>query len=165
MARTRSELPTSVEALQALVVELQERVDLLEEWNRLLKSQKFGARSEKISAEQGRLFNEAEVEAETDAEASGEPGSIAVPAHTRDKPRRRPLPDFLPVEEILCPGNTSPAQYSRTRRVKASVELEGIRSPSDFANPRTWLMSWVRARTKPSRAKRRTRSRCASAPR
>jgi hypothetical protein len=96
MARTRSELPTSVEALQALVVELQERVDLLEEWNRLLKSQKFGARSEKISAEQGRLFNEAEVEAETDAEASGEPGSSPSP-HTRATSHGEGLyPTFFP---------------------------------------------------------------------
>jgi transposase len=121
MART-PEMPSSVDALQELVVTQQalleekdhelnakqstideqaERLAFLEEWNRLLRSQKFGARSEKISAEQGRLFNEAEVEAARAKAEGGEDQEIVVPAHTRKKRGRRPLPDFLPVHEIV----------------------------------------------------------------
>ena len=111
----RLELPSSVDALQEIVlqqhcdlaakqstIEMQaERLAFLEEWNRLLRSQRFGARSEKIPPEQGRLFNEAELEAPK-ADAGGPiEAEIEVPAHTRRRRGRRPLPDFLPVEEHL----------------------------------------------------------------
>jgi len=112
---TSTALPSSVDALQEIVLRqqtqleanrsqldaLQEQISLLEEWNRLLRSQRFGARSEKIPPEQGRLFNEAELEV-TEAD-DGEPieADIEVPAHTRRRRGRRPLPDFLPIEEQL----------------------------------------------------------------
>jgi hypothetical protein len=54
-----------------------------------------------MSPEQGHLFNEAEVEAsaaEADASDALE-DELDVPAHKRRKAGRRPLPDFLPVEE------------------------------------------------------------------
>jgi len=106
MART--ELPATVDALQELVLEQQntiekqaERIALLEEWKRLITSQRFAARSEKIPPEQGRLFNEAELEASRGDgdEDEGDANEIAVPAHTRRRQGRLPLPDFLPVEE------------------------------------------------------------------
>jgi len=115
MART--ELPTTVDALQELVLEQQtqleakqatieqlaEQIAFLEEWKRLVTSQRFVARSEKMPPEQGRLFNEAELEASRGEH--GEPDAVAdeitVPAHTRRRQGRRPLPDFLPVEEHL----------------------------------------------------------------
>ncbi|MCP4005984.1 MAG: hypothetical protein GY725_17480, partial [bacterium] len=66
---SRTKLPSSVDALQQLVREQQstidhqaERISFLEEWKRLITSQRFGSRSEKIPAEQGHLFNEAELE-------------------------------------------------------------------------------------------------------
>jgi hypothetical protein len=112
MART--ELPSSVEALRELVIQQQalldakqstidEQVQLIgffREWKRLIESQQFGSRSEKRSPEQGYLFNEAEVESAADAEGDASDG-VAVPAHTRKKRGRRPLPDFLPVQELL----------------------------------------------------------------
>jgi transposase len=118
----RTELPASVDALQELVLEQQaqietkdldleakqatieqlaERIAFLEEWKRLVTSQRFGARSEKIPPEQGRLFNEAELEASHGDESEPDAAEIAVPAHTRRRQGRRPLPDFLPVEEHL----------------------------------------------------------------
>jgi len=104
MART--DIPVSVDALQQIVREQQatieeqaERIAFLEEWKRLVTSQRFGSKSEKIPAEQGRLFNEAEVEAA--ARVDDDIDTIAVPAHTRHRCGRRPLPDFLPVNEIL----------------------------------------------------------------
>ena len=106
MART--ELPASVDALQELVLRQQttieqqaERIALLEEWKRLITAQRFGAKSEKIPPEQGRLFNEAELEAGHDEDGEPEESEIEVPAHTRRRQGRRPLPDFLPVEEHL----------------------------------------------------------------
>ncbi len=119
MART--DIPSSVDALQQLVREQQTTIDeqaalitFFQEWKRLIDSQRFGSRSEKIPPEQCRLFNEAEIEAPAAAEDDDAIGAIAVPAHTRKKRGRRPLPDFLPVKEILhdlsedekvCPHN------------------------------------------------------------
>lgn len=114
MART--ELPTSIEALrelalaqQAMLDEKQTTIDeqaaLIEfyrEWKRLMDSQRFAAKSEKFLPEQGRLFNEAEVEAAAASDAERAEAEITVAAHPRQKPKRRPLPDFLPVHEILC---------------------------------------------------------------
>jgi len=103
----RTELPSSVDALRDLVLQQQalldqqsERLAFLEEWNRLLRSQRFGTKSEKIPAEQGRLFNEAELEA-TDDDDEPVGAEVEVPAPTRRPRGRRPLPDFLPVEEQL----------------------------------------------------------------
>ena len=119
---TSDVLPTSVDALQQLVMQQHallaaKEVDLeakqsriedqaqeiawLKEWKRLITSQRFGSRSEKIPPEQGHLFNEAELDAAAFEEAALEV-ETPVPAHTRRKPGgRRPLPDFLPVEEHL----------------------------------------------------------------
>jgi len=105
MART--DIPSSVDALQQLVREQQSTIDeqaqlitFFREWKRLIDSQRFGSRSEGIPPEQGHLFNEAEIEATTGTN-DDEIDAIAVPAHTRKKQGRRPLPDFLPVKEIL----------------------------------------------------------------
>jgi transposase len=110
MART--DMPSSVEALQRKVLEQEAalaqqqatieeqaaRISLLEEWKRLAQSQRFGSRSERMEGEQGRLFNEAELESVEDSHESEE---IEVPGHKRRKGGRRPLPDVLPVEERL----------------------------------------------------------------
>ena len=92
----RKELPSSVDTLQELVLQQQstieqqaERLAFLEEWNRLLRSQKYGAKSEKIPAEQGRLFNEAELEAGKDEDGAPDEAEVEVPAHTRRKRGRR----------------------------------------------------------------------------
>ena len=104
MART--EMPSSVEALQELVLAQQSTIDeqaalisMLREWKRLIDSQRFGSRSERMPPEQGHLFNEAEVEVA--ALATEERDAVLIPAHERKKRGRRPLPDFLPVQEVL----------------------------------------------------------------
>jgi transposase len=108
---TPADLPDSIEELRALVllqeekheVEISERneeISQLREYIRLLKSQRFGPSSERTVAGQMGLFNEAE--ALCDAEADAEEADTQVPAHTRRKRGgRRPLPAFLPREEIL----------------------------------------------------------------
>jgi transposase len=111
MARTS--MPSSIEELQELVTQQQEvlgrqqvmiderdaLISFYREWKRLIDSQRFGSKSEKLPPEQGHLFNEAEVEAASSEDAPSD--EISVPAHTRKKQGRRPLPDFLPVQEVL----------------------------------------------------------------
>jgi transposase len=137
MART--ELPSSVEALRDLVVQQQhlideqaEKIAYLEEWKRLIDSQRFGSKSEKVPADQYPLFNEAEIEAAA-AEEETEDDTVSVPAHTRKKQGRRPLPDCLPVREILhdlsdaekvCPHD--PAHTMKEIGRETSDQLEFI---------------------------------------
>jgi transposase/uncharacterized coiled-coil protein SlyX len=90
------------------VSEYSEEISQLREYIRLLKSQRFGPRSERSVAEQMGLFNEAEAAADEDsdeepgAQAESDEPTIEAPAHTRRKRGgRRPLPAFLPREEIV----------------------------------------------------------------
>ena len=129
MTKVAKDLPESIDALKALVVaneelvfakdkvisakeqlllEREQRIAVLEEQLRLLTHKRFGASSEKASLDQLGLFNEAEAAAdedageEHDAQAENDEPSIEVPAHTRRKRGgRRPLPAFLPREEIV----------------------------------------------------------------
>ncbi len=128
MKTTPAELPDTTEELRALVFlqqgeltrheeektqiefrheqtvsEYSEEISQLREYIRLLKSQRFGARSERSPSSQLGLFNEAEAIAdEDDAQTESDLSTIEVPAHTRRKRGgRRPLPAFLPREEVL----------------------------------------------------------------
>jgi transposase len=85
-----------------------EEISQLREYIRLLKSQRFGSKSERSTPDQMGLFNEAEViadggaDGESDVQAESDEPGIEVPAHTRRKRGgRKPLPDFLPREEVL----------------------------------------------------------------
>jgi transposase len=114
MSTTPADLPDSIEELRALVllqqekheVEISERNDeimQLREYIRLLKSQRFGPSSERSHSSQLGLFNEAEsIHDEDDAQTESDSSSIEVPAHTRrQRGGRKPLPAFLPREEIV----------------------------------------------------------------
>jgi len=128
MARTP--MPSSIEALRDLVAqqqsdlarqqetidELSRLLSFLREWKRLAQSQRFGRKSERFVDDQALLFNEAELEAANAPEAHTEP--VTVPAHERRRAGRKPLPDHLPVEEIVhdladdqkvCPSDASHA--------------------------------------------------------
>jgi len=91
------------------VTEYSEEIAQLREYVRLLKSQKFGPRSERSNASQLGLFNEAEAESgEEDGETSDDGGreeqvdTVDIPAHSRKRRGgRKPLPDHLPREEIV----------------------------------------------------------------
>ena len=95
-------------------------INLLQEELRLLKAQKFGPRSEAIPAEQGRLFNEAELLDAEAAAAAHEDETVEVPAHRRKKGGRKPLPEELPRHEVIhdlpdeekvCPHDQTPLKY------------------------------------------------------
>jgi transposase len=102
------QLPNTVAALRALVlerdVELEARdaeIAQLREYVRLLRHQRFGKKSEKVSSDQFSIFNEAEREAAEAASKAPERDEVQVPAHTRKKGGRRPLPESLPCIEVF----------------------------------------------------------------
>lgn len=109
MSPTRiEELPSDVDALRTLVIARGERIAQLEEMVRLLRRHRFGAKSERVSGDQPALFNEAEATLDA-AEAAGTPAeevepdadTTEIPAHTRAKPGRRPLPAWIERVEVL----------------------------------------------------------------
>ncbi len=71
----------------------------LREYLRLLRHQHFGQKSEKAHPDQLSIFNEAEQQLA--AAPAKDADEIPVPAHTRKKGGRRPLPESLPVVEVL----------------------------------------------------------------
>jgi len=105
MRLNAEKLPDNVEELKSVILDLEERyllrIEFLEERVRLLTKELFGRKTEKIWPEselrQLHLFNEAEVLIAEEKEE--EP--IEVPSHTRQRPKRKPLPADLPrVDEI-----------------------------------------------------------------
>lgn len=119
MAAATDNLPDDIDALKALVAEQQatiskyrhENIHLREQLN-LLVAERFGPSSEKHSSTQLGLFNEVEASAEEESDEEATEESLTVPAHSRKKPGRKPLPDYiervevlhdLPEEEKVCP--------------------------------------------------------------
>ena len=98
-------LPDDVAELKTLFAATQQsyesRIKLLEDQIRLLRHKLFGRKSEKLSGEAGSeqflLFNEAEQEGSRSIEQE----SIEVPAHTRRRGKRIPLPEDLPRVELI----------------------------------------------------------------
>jgi transposase len=144
VGREGIDLPDSVEDLRALVLSKQalldeqvavldeqaDRIEALEELIRLLRSQRFGRKSEKASTHQLGLFNEAEASVH---EIAGDAGDeIDVPAHKRRKGGRRPIPDFLPRVEVVhdlsetekvCPQDASHTLQRIGEEVSEQVDL------------------------------------------
>ena len=101
-------LPNDVASLRALVHErdtaIAERdteIQQLRAYIRLLRSQRFGASSERTHRDQLGLFNEAEQLLDAAAAGLCEEPTVPVPAHTRAKGGRRPLPAWMERVEIL----------------------------------------------------------------
>lgn len=105
-------LPNDVETLQALIRERDREIEQLREYVRLLKSQRFGSSSERVHRDQLGLFNEAEQLLGAEGTEVVDEDLVDVPAHTRTKRGRRPLPGWmerveivhdLPEAEKVCP--------------------------------------------------------------
>lgn len=94
MAMIVETLPDDPKALKEIILELQNKNNFLMEQFRLSRQKQFGASSESAPG-QGHLFNEAEQEACSDQEITE---TKDIPAHTRKKPVRTPLPKDLPRE-------------------------------------------------------------------
>ena len=96
-------LPSDVESLQHLVGHLMKQVSVLEDELRLLRHRIFGPRSEKLSPgeeKQSTLFDEAEMNPTAEQTMTSQ-GGVAVAAHTRGTPGRKPLPEDLVREEVV----------------------------------------------------------------
>ena len=100
------QLPDDIDALKSLVVDqavrneqLQSKVLILQEQLNLALAKRYAASSEKISPDQVCLFDEAE--ADVPATEDTDDDVILVPAHTRKKRGRKPLPDNLPRIDVL----------------------------------------------------------------
>lgn len=101
-------LPDDVEQLKAIIStqieQLQSRddeIETLQEALRLARAHRFATHSEKLPSNQSELFNEIEVHAVAEQKEEVETDSIEVPAHTRRRGKREPLPDHLPREEVI----------------------------------------------------------------
>jgi len=106
MPMTPNQLPNDIDALKSLVADqavrneqLQSQVILLQEQLNLALAKRYAASSEKISPDQVCLFDESE--AETTAIEAVDDALIEVPAHTRKKRGRKPLPDNLPRVDVI----------------------------------------------------------------
>jgi len=90
-----------IAARDALLASRDVQIKLLTEQVQLLKAQKFGASSEKLSPDQMRLlFNEAESLVAASLQTA--PASIVIPAHERkSRGHRKPLSADLPRVEII----------------------------------------------------------------
>jgi transposase len=102
MQLTNDKLPDNLEELKALIHSKDEHIVILEEQIRVLKKAIFGRKSQKRTveeqgAQQLHLFNEAEALVEEKPEQK----SVTVPEHTRQKPKRKPLPADLPRVEVI----------------------------------------------------------------
>ena len=107
------QLPDDIDALKSLVAnqatkldeftarneQLQSKVLILQEQLNLALAKRYAASSEKISPDQVCLFDEAE--ADVPATEDTDDDVILVPAHTRKKRGRKPLPDNLPRIDVL----------------------------------------------------------------
>ena len=116
MPNAPDQLPDDIDALKALVVEQAARVTRLEEKNvhldakvfslqeqlNLALARRYAASSEKLSPDQIYLFDEAESEAVASTDDTAElDETVEVPAHTRKKRGRKPLPKSLPRVDIV----------------------------------------------------------------
>ncbi len=110
---TRADIEQEVVLLREQLSAKNQRIAQLEALLKQMRQQRFGASSEKLSAYQIQLFDEAEAI----EEASAEEETTTVPAHTRRKTRRISIPADLPREEIVydlpdaekvCPRDGTP---------------------------------------------------------
>lgn len=87
---------------EAELAERDRHIGILEEALRLARAMRFASTSEKLPSNQSELFNEAELAAKAPEVLGQEAkGPIEIPAHTRARPVRKPLPDHLPREEVI----------------------------------------------------------------
>mgnify|MGYP002641079523 CR=1 FL=1 len=114
MSIALNELPDDVDALKNLVLEkavqldrvsvqndqLSSQVAILQEQLNIALAKRFASRSEQLSPDQIRLFDEAESDVELDDHAQSE-DTISVSSHRRKSGGRKPLPERLPRLDVV----------------------------------------------------------------
>lgn len=93
-------LVSSLERLQRDVTILEQENRLLREEIRLLRHKRFAPSAETISPGQGSIFNESEALADAPKPAEEPEAATPVAGHTRNKPKRQPIPEDLPRNVI-----------------------------------------------------------------
>jgi transposase len=136
-------LPDDVAALKAMLIEREAliesrdaRIAALEAQLALLKRRQFGQSSEKLSSAIAQLELALE-EAREDDGAANERTLKAAPAAARSQPKRAPLPEHLPCEEIVhAAPDACPACGGSLRPLGEDVgeELEYV--PASFRRVR-----------------------------
>jgi len=100
-AALANRLQSEKDAAQLQIVRLDAKVLSLQEQLNLALARRYAASSEKLSPDQIRLFDEAEVDAQTASIKEDADVAIKVGTHTRNKRGRKPLPDTLPRTEVI----------------------------------------------------------------
>ena len=107
MPSVLDQLPDDVESLKALVVDhaarneqLQSQVAVLQEQLTLALAKRFASRSEQLSPDQIRLFDEAESTSTPDLGEETD-DAVEVTPHRRSKGGRKPLPSCLPRINVV----------------------------------------------------------------
>ena len=113
------ELRKTLSSKDKSIADKSQRIKQLEDMVRELRHQKFGSSSEKTSADQQQLFNEAEeLLDEENVESQNE--TVAVPEYKRQKKKRTSIPDDLPRKVIIydlpdaekvCPNDGTALNY------------------------------------------------------
>ena len=101
---SHSTLQQSYSTLESNLTKLQKKNELLEEQMRLFRATLYGRKSERsadYNKDQLYIFNEAEEIVRETSEEEEKASEITVPAHTRRKSGRRPIPEGLPREEVV----------------------------------------------------------------
>ena len=94
-----------------------------------MKRELYGARSErgrKLLDQMELELEELEATAGQDevaAEMAARTGGMAIPAHTRRKPVRKPFPEHLPRERVVVPGPTACACCGSTKLSKLGEDI------------------------------------------
>jgi transposase len=103
MRRDTATLPDNIEELKSLLGRYGQRIEFLEERVRLLQKALFGKKSEKRPLEQESTYHQLHLfnEAEALVEEKGKEPPLTVAEHTRNRPKRKPLPAELPRVEVI----------------------------------------------------------------
>lgn len=138
------QLPDDIDALKAMIVAREAliesrdaRIEALEAQLALLKRRQFGKSSEKLGAAIAQMELALEELREDDGLASGRLRPEAAAAVDRAGPRRAPLPDHLPTEDIVhAAPDACPACGGELRRLGEDVREELEYVPGGFRRVR-----------------------------
>lgn len=105
VVRLRDRLVETEQQYTQVLAERDQRIEQLLDYIALLKRQRFGPSSERVSPDQLALFDEAELEAlvgELEQQAPPAPSAADTAPAPKARPVRKPLPEYLPrVERII----------------------------------------------------------------
>lgn len=122
----------------------QSKIDKLTHELAMYKRWRFGARSERLSAEQARLFEES-MDADLAAiEAQLEQVASEQPLAEKGRPRRQPLPPHLPRRDIYHePQSTTCRCGCALKRIGEDIAEKLDYSPGEFSVERHIRGKWV----------------------